>query len=428
MCRFNFTFNVFKSLSAFLMIIVLTMASFAQTETARLQGNITDASGAVLSGANITITDLGTNRVITAQSDENGSYSVLALQPGRYRIEVQQANFKTTQQEITLQVSQNADLNIALEAGDVSAIVQVTDDIPLVESNSSAIGEVIDGREAIELPLNGRNVLELARLTPGVTQGNVGGQGSGVGGQAETYRGGNTGGAALSINGQRTQANNFLLDGVDNNEALVGTINIFPTAESVQEFRVQTSVAQAEFGRGGGGIINSVVKSGKSQFNGSAFEFLRNSALDATPAFNSTPIKPPFRRNQFGGSIGGPVYLPNFTSDAPFFNKEKVFFFFDYEGLSQFLPFENGTATVPTALTRLGNFSELETQLIDPTNGQNIVGNRLDLLPSNRLNPVALRYLQAFPLPNRPGLFNNYAFTRNQVLNSDTFNIRIDGN
>lgn len=416
MCRFNFTFNVFKSLSAFLMVVVMTTAAFAQTETARLQGTITDASGAALSGANITITDLGTNRVVTVQTDENGSYSVLALQPGRYRIEVQQANFKTTQQEITLQVSQTADLNISLEAGDVSAIVQVTDDIPLVESGSSAIGEVIDGREAVELPLNGRNVFELARLTPGVTQGVVGGQATGVNGEAETYRGGFTGGAALAINGQRTQANNFLLDGVDNNEALVGTVNIFPTAEAIQEFRVQTSVATAEFGRGGGGIINSVIKSGKNQFNGSAFGFLRNSYLDATPAFAGE--KALFRRGQFGGTFGGKIIT------------DRLFFFGDYEGLRQFLPRTVEFATVPTARTRTGDFSELLplTQLTDPTTNLPIPGNRLDLLPGNRLNRAALNYLQAFPLPNRPGVFQNYQVTRNEVLNSNTFDVRIDSN
>jgi hypothetical protein len=213
---------------------------------------------------------LGTSRVVTAQTNEEGNYSILSLQPGRYQIDVGQSTFKTTKQEVTFEVAQNATLDFSLEPGAVTETVTITNDTPLVESSTSAIGNVVTGREVVELPLNGRNVLELARLSPGVTQGVIGGFASGAGGDAETYRGRNTGGAAISVNGQRTQANNFLLDGVDNNESLVNTINIFPSAEATQEFRVQTSVATAEFGRGGGAIINTVIKSGTNDFHGSS--------------------------------------------------------------------------------------------------------------------------------------------------------------
>lgn len=428
-------------LTAFLLLtgLFLTNTVFAQTETARLQGTVTDATGAVVAGATVKATDLGTSRISEAQTNEEGAFSILALQPGRYRIEVTQANFKTTQQEITLEVAQVANLDFALETGAVSETVTVTSDVPLVESATSALGETIQGRQIVELPLNGRNVLELARLTPGVTQGVIDGFATGTGGNAETFRGNNVGGAALSVNGQRTQSNNFLLDGVDNNEALVGTINILPTAESVQEFRVQTSVATAEFGRGGGSIVNSVVKSGTNALNGSAFIFLRNSVFDARQTFESE--KSLFRRGQFGGSIGGPVIIPGFGEGTPVFNnlKDRVFFFADYEGLRQFLPRGRETATVPTAEFRNGNFSALSTQLRDPLTGLNVcntVGNslcngtpynRLDLLPGGRLNAVALNYLRAFPLPNLPGLLNNYEVVRQQTENNNTFNVRIDG-
>lgn len=415
-----------------LTISVFAMASFAfaQTETARIQGTVTDATGAALSGATITVRSTGTGREVNTVSNGEGAYSILALQPGRYELEVTQANFKTVKQDITLEVAQNAALDFTLEPGAVTETVTITTDIPQVDTGTSAIGEVIQGREAVELPLNGRNVLELARLTPGVTQGIPSGFATGVSGNAETYRGRNTGGAALSINGQRTQANNFLLDGVDNNESLVNTINVFPSAEAVQEFRVQTSVASAEFGRGGGGIINTVTKSGRNEFYGSAFVFLRNNVLDARPTFE--PVKRPFRRGQFGGTFGGPIW------------KDKAFFFGDYEGLRQFLPVSQDTASVPTANFRTGNFSALTTQLRDPLTGQNIcvtgtitfgitcVGgngiafNRLDLLPGNRLNAVALRYLQAFPLPSRAGTRDNYQTTRNETTNQDTFDIRGD--
>ena len=281
----------------FAAISVLCFAAFAmaQTETARIQGTVTDATGAVVSGATIKVTSAGTGREVTVTSGEDGTFSVLTLQPGRYSVDVTAPNFKTTRQEITLEVAQTAPLNVALEAGAVTETVTVTTDVPQVETTSSAVGEVIQGREAVELPLNGRNVLELARLTPGVTTGVPDGFASGVGNNAETYRGGNTGGAALSVNGQRTQANNFLLDGVDNNESLVNTINVFPSAEAIQEFRVQTSVAPAEFGRGGGGIINSVIKSGRNDFFGSAFAFHAWSASACASSCNSANPAPPMR-------------------------------------------------------------------------------------------------------------------------------------
>jgi outer membrane receptor protein involved in Fe transport len=407
-------------------------AGIAQTETARISGSVSDANGAALSGATITIKSLATGREVKTVAGDDGSYSVLSLQPGRYAIEVGQANFKTLKQEITLEVAQNADLNFTLEAGAVSETVTVTSDIPQVDTSTSAISQVVSGREAVELPLNGRNVLELARLTPGVTQGIPSGFASGVSGNAETYRGRNTGGAAISVNGQRTQANNFLLDGVDNNESLVNTINVFPSAEAIQEFRVQTSVASAEFGRGGGGIINSVIKSGTNDFHGSAFGFFRNDGRDARVRFEND--RRDFRRDQFGATLGGPIW------------KNKAFFFTDYEGLNQTLPVGKDFASVPTAGFRTGNFSALNQQLRDPltgqnicvtgtttngllcTNGNGIAFNRLDLLPGSRLNAVGLRYLQAFPLPNFPTnpFRQNYEATRNENTNTDTFDIRGD--
>lgn len=421
-----------RGLLAMLSILVLAMSVFSQTETARIQGTVTDSMGAALAGATVKIISKSTGRETSTVTNGEGGYTILSLQPGLYDIEVTQANFKTTKQEITLEVAQNASLDFALEPGAVSETVVVSFDAPQVETTNSAIGEVIQGREAVELPLNGRNVLELARLTPGVTTGVPDGFSSGVSGNAETYRGRNTGGAALSINGQRTQANNFMLDGVDNNESLVNTINVFPAAEAVQEFRVQTSVAPAEFGRGGGGIINSVIKSGRNEFYGSAFLFLRNDDLDARRTFDSQ--KREFRRGQFGGTFGGPIW------------KDKIFFFADYEGLRQFLPVSQDFASVPTAAFRNGDFSALGTQLRDPltgmnvcvngtttngilcTNGNGVAFNRLDQLPGSRLNPVALAYLRAFPLPNLSGTQSNYVTTRNEITNTDTFDIRSDVN
>lgn len=429
-------FKINQLIKFVLVLACLAVPALAQTETGRIQGTVTDQSGAAVAGATVKITATATNREVTVQSNEDGSYSALSLPPGQYKVEVSQANFKTTTQNVTLQVQQIADLNYTLEPGDVSATVEVTTDIPLVETSSSALGAVIDGRQAVELPLNGRNVLELARLAPGVTQGVVGGFATGAGGNAETARGRNVGGSAISVNGQRTQANNFLLDGVDNNESLVNTINIFPSADAVKEFRVQTSVATAEYGRGGGAIINSVTRSGQNQVYGSAYTFIRNDNLDARPTFDST--KREFRRGQFGGTVGGPLYLPGFNEGGPYasLGKDKVFFFVSYDGLRQFLPVAEEFATVPTLAFRNGNFSQLlnpassglgsAIQLIDPLTQTPIAGNIID--PS-RLNQAALNYLRAFPLPNAGSqVQRNYRTTRNEISDQDVVDFRIDAN
>lgn len=422
---------------AFAAISILGLVGFAaaQTETARIQGTVTDSTGAVVAGATVTVTAEGSGRETKVVSGSDGNYSALSLQPGKYRIEITAANFKTTKQEVTLEVAQSAELNFSLEAGAVSETVTVTSDIPQIDTSTSAIGNVVQGRQITDLPLNGRNVLELARLSPGVTQGVVGGFASGAGGDAETYRGGNTGGAAISVNGQRTQANNFLLDGVDNNESLVNTINIFPSADAVQEFRVQTSVATAEFGRGGGVIVNSVTKSGGRSFHGSAYTFIRNSVFDARPAFfdavQNDRRDPLFRRGQFGGTIGGPV--------VPWGGlKDKLFFFFSYEGLRQLLPRSFDTATVPTAAFRNGDFSQLLNpassgtaliQLRDPLTGLDVPGNRVDLLAGNRMNAAALAYLRAYPLPNHgTQAVNNFQITRNEDDQQNVYDFRVDYN
>ncbi len=423
------------------MLLMTSIFAFAQTESGRIEGTVTDPNGAVVAGATVAAVSAEQNTRTEVTTNEEGSYSIPSLRPGVYTLEVSAANFsRSSRPDVQLQISQVARIDVQLQAGNVSETIEVSGGAPLVDASTSAIGEVIQGRQIVELPLNGRNVLELARLTPGVTQGVPSGFATGVGGNAETFRQRNTGGAALSVNGQRTQANNFLLDGVDNNESLVNTIQIFPQADAVQEFRVQTSVAPAEFGRGGGGIVNATIRSGRNDFFGSAFVFLRNDEFDARPTFQS--VNPEFRRGQFGGTFGGPLYLPRFGEggQATTGGRNRLFFFADYEGLRQFLPLGRDIATVPTEAFRRGDFSALlnpaisglsnPIQLTDPLTGLSVPGNRLDLLPGNRLNPVALNYLNAFPSPNRGGtaVLGNYENTRVELLNQNTFDIRIDGN
>ncbi len=286
------------------LILVHCLAGFAlaQTDTARVVGTITDPSGAVVANANVVVTNVDTGRTVTVQTSGSGEYVVNAVPAGKYHIEVKAPGFKSATADFTLEVSQVQEISLKLEAGSTGTTVDVTGEVPLVDTETSSTGEVIQGRQVTELPLNGRNFTQLALLTPGVTRGAYGdiSSGGGSGTNAETYRNSETGGAALSANGLRPQANNFILDGVDNNEGLVNSIIFFPPAEAIQEFRVNTSVATAEFGRGGGAIVQTSIKPALSRAPTRSTDRLSGSAA----AVSATPI------------LGGHQTRRSFTSET----------------------------------------------------------------------------------------------------------------
>lgn len=450
-----------------LLISVLSLVglALAQTDTARVIGTITDSSGAVVAGATVSVTDIGTGRTVTAATGGAGDYAVNALPIGKYHETVAMQGFKTASADYLLQVSQVLEVSLKLETGSTSTTVDVTSEVPLVDTATSSTGEIIEGRQVTELPLNGRNFTQLALLTPGVTRGAYGDISSGgsSGTNAETFRNSETGGAALSANGLRPQADNFILDGVDNNDAFVNGIIFFPPAEAIQEFRVNTSIAPAELGKGGGAIVQTTIKSGTNDVHGSAFIFHRSGFGAAQVYGGSGPII--FRETQFGGTLGGAIW------------KNKLFAFGDYQGRRQDNP--NGVEhdTVPTdqmkgtaaGETGISDFSQLiglttpsvpfcassptsptynpatfngvdgsgnaisSGYIFDPitcapfgwngTTGTNIITNP---------NPSAMKYLQTFPEPNTapsPGtLVNNYVTDRQQIRNFDDFDIRGDFN
>jgi hypothetical protein len=415
--------------------------ALAQADTGRIIGTVTDASGAVLPNATVSITNTGTGRVVTVQTGGAGEYAVSALGAGQYHLEVRATGFKTESADVTLEVSQVREISLKLQTGSTATTIDVTADVPLVDSATSSQGEVIQGREVTELPLNGRNFTQLALLAPGVTRGAYGDEASGgsSGTNSETFRNSDTGGAALSANGLRPQADNFIYDGVDNNDALVNTIIFFPPAEAIQEFRITTSVATAEYGRGGGAILETSSKSGSNSIHGSAFLF-RRSGFGAAHDYNSPDTPIVFKRNQFGGTLGLPIW------------KNKLFAFGDYQGLRQDQPNGVETDTVPTAKMRTGDFSEfLGTTLTtvpgfcqvngaSPVSGTGYIWNPVTCRPfgwngttaTNVItnpDPVGLKYLQTFPLPNVAGAVqNNYVTERQQVRNFDDFDIRADFN
>jgi hypothetical protein len=423
------------------LILVLCMvgAAFAQTDTARLIGTITDASGAVLPDATVTVTDTGTGRVLTAKTNASGEYVVNALPVGKYHVDVKAEGFKTASADFSLEVSQVLEISLKLETGSTSTTVDVTGAVPLVDTATSSTGEVIEGRQVVELPLNGRNFTQLALLAPGVTRGSYNNNAATA---SESFRNSDTGGAFLSVNGLRPENNNFILDGVDNNDALVNTIIFFPPAEAIQEFRVNTSVAPAEYGRGGGAIVQSTTKSGTNQIHGTAFFFRRSGAFDAHDYGATGPII--YRLGQFGGALGGPVW------------KNKFFAFGDYQGRRQDQPESVEFASVPTAKMRTGDFSEFLANgstpavttptvpfcanpalagngyIFDP-NPADYVGGFCVPFAGNVItnaNPVGLKYLQTYPEPNltTANFQQNYKAQRQALRNFNDFDIRADFN
>lgn len=433
-----------------LSILLLGSANLSlqgQTDTGRVTGIVEDATEAIIPGATVTVENTQTSAKQTAVTDSAGNFNFSALPRGLYKVTATMNGFQTMTQSFELQVSQTQTVTFRLSAGGSDQTIEVTSAAPIVELGSSAVGEVVAGRQVTELPLNGRNFTQLALLTPGVTRGNYGNSASGINGDAETFRNSTSGGGSLSTNGLRPQANNYILDGIDNNEGLVNTLNFFPNVEATEEFRVNTSTAPAEFGRAGGAIVQTSIKSGTNSYHGSAYWFARSNLFDASPNYqfigeSKTPALP-FKRNTFGGTLGGPVI------------KDKLFLFGDYSGQRESTPLNPEIVTVPTALMRQGNFSELLSSSItgnptqapaicgitgvtpfpvkggiyDPTTCQQFPGN---IIPTSRLNQAGLNYLNAYPLPNIPGTFNgtqnNYRTIRRDIRKSNTIDGRLDYN
>ena len=436
----------------------------AQTDSARVTGTVLDQTGAVIAGAQIKITNLANNASVTVVSGDNGDFTAAALEPGSYKAEVSAPGFGPQSQLFRLDVSQVQAINFKLAVGGSSTTVEVTTAAPLVETETSSTGTVINDRQLSDLPLNGRNFTQLALLLPGVTRGAYGSQASGEQGNVETLRYNDTGGAGLSANGLREQANSFLLDGLDNNEGMVNTIVFFPPVEAMSEFRATNSLAPAEFGRAGGILIQSAIKSGTNQIHGSVFGFDRDLGLGAANEnyFSPGTPEPGQHRLQFGGTVGFPLW------------RDKLFFFADYQGLRQSTP--NGGAslsTVPTTKMRGGDFSELlgsgltavpynsfgnyapdgcasfttvhgltvtstnqlngsidNGAIFDPlTCSQFNYNNQPNVIDPTRLNSVAVKYLNVFPSPNHPATNQvqfNYSNAQFDIKDYNDFDARID--
>ncbi|MBI4474223.1 MAG: carboxypeptidase regulatory-like domain-containing protein, partial [Acidobacteria bacterium] len=281
--------------------VLIALPAFAQTGS--VTGTVKDQSGAVLPGVTVTITNIGTNADREAITDERGDYSVTLLPIGTYRIRAELTGFKTgVAENIRMSANERLRIDFALEVGAVTEQLVVTEAAPLVQSETSSVGKVIDTHKIAELPLNGRRFESLLGIVPGVVASGVERSVPGVG--------------VISAGGARTTANNFMMDGIDNNDNSVNDFTLRPIVDAIQEFKVMTNSYSAEYGRGAGANVHVSTKGGTNEFHGSLWEFLRNDALDARNFFASpTDKKPKLRLNQFGGTVGGPVL------------RDKTFFF-----------------------------------------------------------------------------------------------------
>jgi hypothetical protein len=408
-----------------LLFLLFTLSAFGQAATAELSGTVTDSTGALVANAKVTATNAETGISRGATTSQSGTYVITLLPPGVYNLSVEAPGFrKSIQNNIELRVNQHAEINTQLQVGDVSEAVEVQAAAPLLESQSSSLGTVVDTRLTEDLPLNGRNFVQLATLTPGVN-----GTGFSVAGtiMSGTRPDDRRPGTEIFSNGNREGSNDFLFDGVDNNDRLTLSIVLRPGIEAIREFKVLTNLYSADQGRNSGAVVDVVTKSGTNDWHGSAFEFLRNSAMDARSFFNpkGTPF-PSFRYNQFGGSFGGPVIIPKLYN-----GRNKTFFFVDYEGFrrtSQLLL----TLTVPTLAMRQGDFSALPVKIYDPLtttpSGSTYTRTQFpgNIIPPSRFDPVTAKLANAYPAPLTTGLTNNYISNMVQTQSWDQGDIRVD--
>lgn len=402
------------------LFLVLAYQCLAQVERASIVGTITDKSGSLVPGVTVRVINESTNTALTAQTDSAGEFTASNLTPGIYTVEAEKAGFnRHVNKGFAIQVAQVARLDIALEVGAVEQTVEIRGETPLLQTENASVGQVIGSQPINELPLNGRNFAELAVLAPGVTglsYAQVGTINAGV--RPDELR---PGGTTIEANGARDSSNQMLLDGIDNTEMIAQTFVVRPAVEGIQEFKVLTNNAGAEFGRAGGAVLITSTRAGSNQFHGSAFEFLRNSDLDAKNFFDrpSLPI-PPYKLNDFGGSFGGPII------------RNKTFFFADYEGFRERLS-QTLVVTVPTAAMKAGNFQGVaKNGIFDPVSTQQAGSGYTrapfpdSIIPQSRLDPIAARIVALYPAPQTAALVNNYVANPLKKSATDRGDIRVD--
>ena len=449
-----------QTLRAFVALILVAFVTplWAQKDAGAIVGLVRDSSGAVVAGAKVTLTDTERGQSFATTTSESGEYVASPLHVGRWVVTVEHAGFKkAVSAPVEINVQDRAAVNVTLQIGQVTEEMVITGAAPLLQTETSELGQVVDSKRVANLPLNGRNFAQLALLSAGTAPSEPGSR--------------DEGGFGFSANGARSLQNNFLLDGIDNNSNLPDLLNktnfvIQPPVDALQEFKVQSNAYGAEFGRGNGAVINAVIKSGTNQLHGSLWEFLRNDKLDGRNFFDDPKLPtPPYKQNQFGGTFGGPIVIPGIYN-----GRDRTFFFVDYEGL-RVRQAQTQTALVPSTNWRNGDFSDLidlgspvSTLAADGTtvvpaldcNGVQTYageifdtrqtqtsgayfsglcgfpfaydgsGNPTNVIPTGSIDPLAQRLALLYPQPGV--LFQGNNFLSNPVLKEtrNNFDVRID--
>jgi len=394
--------------------VVLAPRLSAQTTYGSIAGTVADSSGAAISDAQVTLTNIGTAEKRVQQTGSDGLYSFVNLLPGRYRIDAEKTGFKrTSQPEVVVQVQQTSSINLTMQVGDVTQTVEVTSETPLLQPDSASLGQVIDERKTNEIPLNGRNVFNLITLSPAaIAQGGSGGSQVGQ----NPFSWGN-----YQVGGSFGNESAEYIDGQPVNIGYINLPVLIPDQDSISEFKVQYNNLGPEWGKFAGGIVNLSTKSGSNQYHGGAYEYLRNKVLNAKPFFSST--NPPYVQNQYGGTFGGPVI------------KEKTFFFFAYDGYRQRAA-SVFTTTVPTVAERGGVFPA-DIPIYDPLSisaacsATNVAAcNRTEFANNTipTINPAALLELKFIPTPTNNAEINNYTSAAASGGNTNQYVARVDQN
>jgi len=405
---------MYKSIPLISFLLFTLSPGWGQTITGSVTGTVTDPAGGVVPNANVTARNVNTNISTETKTNTAGVYNLLFLPVGTYTISVKATGFKSASLEpFALSVNQTARVDVVMQVGAITESVTVSAAAPAMQTESAQTGDVISPNEATTLPLNGRNFVSLTLLVPGAITPNPNAFNS----PSRSFSGGRP-----YVNGNREQANNFLLDGVDINEPIDNLVAYNPNVDALAEMRVLTGNASAEFGNATGATVIMATKSGTNAFHGDVFEFLRNDKLDSNDFFNnrSGSAKRALRQNIFGGTLGGPI------------RKDRLFFFMDYQGTRER---DSGTSlnTVVPAALRTGNLAVFPAGSIkDPLTGQPFPGN---VIPANRIvNPVAQALFsnpKLYPLPNAQGtgplgLQNNFVGVSANSLNNDQADAKID--
>jgi hypothetical protein len=397
--------NLAWMVAGFLLWLVAAEHAAAQVGAAALTGTVRDESGAAVPGATVTATSLATRQSRTTVSDTDGGYAIPNLAPGTYQIRVEMNAFRPIAREgVWLATGETIRLDFQLQLGALTEAITVTADAPLLRSTTSGLGQVIDNRKIVDLPLNGRSFITFAGLAPGVAL--------------------PPGSSLPRINGGRPRTNEYLFDGISVLQPEPGQVAFFPNIDAIQEFKIETNSPAAEFGRFNGGVVNLTTKSGSNAFHGTLFEFFRNEALNARNFFAPTGPAPKFRRNQFGGVLGGPV------------RRNSAFFFGDYQGQRQTIG-RTVISTVPTLLQRQGVFTEpiagRVPVIYDPATTAPLAGGGFTRTPfpgntirPDRIDPVARALLERYPRPTSAGTANNFRRTDDERVDQDQFSVRLD--